>query len=76
MLKYTRPEGGEEITFKNGVISTPNCPIIPYECTKIYWSIDDPSTIKGSKESKLNIINTIRDEIRLKVKDFIISNKL
>ena len=53
-----------------------NCPIIPYECTKIYWSIDDPSTIKGSKESKLNIISTIRDEIRLKVKDFIISNKL
>jgi len=30
MLKYTRPEGGEEISFKNGVVSTPDYPIIPY----------------------------------------------
>ena len=30
MLKYTRPEGGEEISFRNGVVSTPDYPIIPY----------------------------------------------
>lgn len=30
MLKYNIPEGGEQISYKSGNISTPNFPIIPY----------------------------------------------
>ena len=48
-----------------------NCPVIPYESKKIYWSIDDPSTIEGTTIFKLKKIGKIRDQIRQKALDFI-----
>ena len=53
-----------------------SCPAIPYECRKIYWSIDDPSTLKGSNCIKLKKIDKIRDQIKSKVKDFIAYYKI
>ena len=53
-----------------------SCPSIPYECRKIYWSIDDPSTLKGSNSIKLKKIDKIRDQIKSKVKDFIAYYKI
>ena len=53
-----------------------SCPAIPYECRKIYWSIDDPSTLKGSNSIKLKKIDKIRDQIKSKVKDFIAYYKI
>ena len=47
------------------------CPIVPYETKKIYWSIDDPSVLKGTDQVKLEKIKTIRDEIKIKVENFI-----
>ena len=47
------------------------CPIVPYETKKIYWSIDNPSFLKGTDQVKLEKIKTIRDEIRIKVENFI-----
>ncbi|MBT3445965.1 arsenate reductase ArsC [bacterium] len=53
-----------------------SCPAIPYECRKIYWSIDDPSTLKGSNSIKLKKIDKIRDQIKSKVKDFLAYYKI
>ena len=51
-------------------------PAIPYECRKIYWSIDDPSKLEGSNCIKLKKIDKIRDQIKSKVKDFIAYYKI
>jgi|TARA_Y100000996_G_scaffold387160_1_gene345730 polyphosphate kinase len=53
-----------------------NCPVIPYESKKLYWSIDDPSSLKGVKSVKLKKIDKIRDEIENKVRDFIANYKV
>jgi arsenate reductase (thioredoxin) len=50
---------------------TDDCPIVPYESKKIYWSIDDPSVLQGTDLVKLEKIKIIRDEIRIKVENFI-----
>ena len=53
-----------------------NCPVIPYESKKLYWSIDDPSSLKGVKSVKLKKIDKIRGEIENKVRDFIANYKV
>ena len=50
--------------------------MIPYESKKLYWSIDDPSSLKGVKSVKLKKIDKIRDEIENKVRDFIANYKV
>ena len=52
------------------------CPVIPFESKKIYWSIDDPSTIQGSINVKLLKIGEIRDQIKEKVLNFITNYKV
>ena len=47
------------------------CPIIPYKTTKIYWDIEDPSTLKGNENEKIIQIRKIRDKIKGKVQEFI-----
>ena len=48
------------------------CPYFPGTKERINWSFKDPSNLEGSDEEKLFIINTIRDEIKNKVTDWII----
>lgn len=48
------------------------CPYFPGTKERINWSFKDPSILEGSEEEKLFIINTIRDEIKNKVTDWII----
>jgi arsenate reductase len=48
-----------------------NCPVVPYEAEKIYWSIKDPSVFEGNDSTKLEEIKIIRDKIKIKVKEFI-----
>tara|TARA_B110000014_G_C20013284_1_gene525428 strand:- start:178 stop:636 length:459 start_codon:yes stop_codon:yes gene_type:complete len=47
------------------------CPIIPYKTTKIYWDIEDPSTLKGNENEKIVQIRKIRNKIKHKVQEFI-----
>ena len=53
-----------------------NCPVIPYESKKLYWSIDDPSALSGTTVVKLKKIDIIRDQIKSRVIDFFISEKI
>jgi arsenate reductase len=48
------------------------CPYFPRMKERISWSFKDPSSLEGSEVEKLNMINTIRDEIKNKVKSWIV----
>lgn len=47
------------------------CPIFPGVRDMLHWSLEDPSTIEGSKEEKLVQTRLIRDEIKNYVINFI-----
>jgi len=44
-----------------------SCPVIPYKVDKIYWDIEDPSTLPGTDKGLAKKIDKIRDKIKLKV---------
>ena len=46
------------------------CPIFPGPAQRLHWSFEDPSTVTGSEEEKLNKVRQIRDEIRCKVEEW------
>lgn len=47
------------------------CPIFPGITKRIHWGFDDPSSLTGSYEEKLEKTRKIRDEIKDAVQDFI-----
>jgi len=47
------------------------CPYFTGMNERISWSFKDPSSLQGSEEEKLKIVNKIRDEIKEKVKEWI-----
>lgn len=47
------------------------CPYFPGVKERISWSFKDPSSLPGSEEEKLKLINKIRDKIKEKVKEWI-----
>jgi arsenate reductase len=48
------------------------CPIFPGNVYKrLHWSFDDPSSLEGTYEEKLEIIRKIRDEIKEAVEGFV-----
>ena len=48
------------------------CPIFPGVCKRIHWSFPDPSLIEGNSKDKLNGTRIIRDQIKEKIKSWII----
>lgn len=51
------------------------CPIFPGALKRIHWSFEDPSSFSGTDEDKLLKIAKVRDEIKIKVEEFINSIK-
>ena len=50
------------------------CPIFPGNVYKrLHWSFDDPSSLEGTYEEKLEIIRKLRDEIKKAVDEFVFS---
>ncbi len=47
------------------------CPIFPGVPKRIHWDIEDPSSLEGTYEEKLQKTRQIRDIIKEKVKEFI-----
>jgi arsenate reductase (thioredoxin) len=50
------------------------CPIFPGIVKRLHWGIKDPSLFKGSEEEKLDFTRQIRDEIKLRIENFIKEN--
>jgi len=47
------------------------CPIFPGRVLRMHWSFRDPSSLKGTWEEKLLETINIRNEIKLKIENFI-----
>ena len=53
--------------------SAERCPIFPGITTRLHWGFPDPSVLQGSDTEKLQEILKIRDAIKVKVQDWILS---
>lgn len=51
--------------------SAEKCPIFPGAAKRLHWSFDDPSSLSGAEDEKLEKTREIRDEIKRKVKNWI-----
>lgn len=47
------------------------CPIFPGKVNRIHWGFKDPSNFKGTDIEKLEFTRKIRDEIKVKIEEFI-----
>lgn len=49
-----------------------NCPTIwPGQTLRLYWPFEDPAATTGSEEEILAVFRRVRDEIEVKVKDWL-----
>jgi len=53
--------------------SAEKCPIFPGPTTRLHWSFQDPSSVTGAYEQKLQKVRQIRDEIAAKIQDWLAS---
>ena len=51
------------------------CPVFPGNATRILWSFDDPAEAKGSEEEVIAVFRRVRDEIEVKLSDFVGGNR-
>lgn len=49
-----------------------SCPVFPGADTRLHWSFEDPSAAKGSDEERLDAFRRIRDQIRARLRAFIL----
>lgn len=47
------------------------CPIFPGSGEKQHWPFGDPSSFQGSDEEKIEFTRKVRDEIKLRIQQFI-----
>jgi arsenate reductase len=52
-----------------------SCPVFPAGAKRIHWSFEDPATVQGTEEERLAAFRRIRDQIGLRVKGFVESNR-
>ena len=50
------------------------CPAFPGKARRTHWSLEDPAEAVGTEEEKLAAFRTIRDQLIVKIKEFISSN--
>lgn len=51
--------------------SAEKCPIFPTIVKRLHWSFQDPSAVTGTHEEKLAKIRKIRDEIKIKIQEWL-----
>jgi len=49
------------------------CPVFPAETRRIHWSFDDPAAAEGDESQRLAVFRRVRDEIRTRLGDFILT---
>jgi arsenate reductase (thioredoxin) len=47
------------------------CPFFPGKAERIHWDLPDPSSFAGTDGEKLAFTRKVRDEVKVKVQDFI-----
>jgi arsenate reductase len=48
-----------------------NCQIFPGMGTRLHWPFEDPAAFQGTPEEKIEKFRSIRDEIEVKVKEWL-----
>lgn len=48
-----------------------SCPFFPATTKRIHWSIEDPAAVQGSEEERLAAFRRIRDQLRMKLGEFV-----
>ncbi len=48
-----------------------NCPVFPGAGTKMHWPFEDPAEAVGTEEQILSVFRRIRDDIGIKVKNWL-----
>src|SRR5262245_60153080 len=43
------------------------CPVFPRVATRVHWSLDDPSGVRGTEEERLAVFRRVRDEIKSRI---------
>ncbi|HEY5883219.1 MAG TPA: hypothetical protein VIT88_00945, partial [Pyrinomonadaceae bacterium] len=46
------------------------CPMFPGKTERIHWSIEDPPEASGDEEERLQVFQSVRDELREKLQEF------
>jgi len=46
------------------------CPIFPGKTKRIHWSFDDPAAATGDEGTRLVVFRRVRDEIKVRLKEF------
>lgn len=49
------------------------CPFFPGAANRLHWSFEDPSRAEGSEEERLAIFRSVRDRIRRRIEEALIS---
>jgi arsenate reductase len=48
-----------------------SCPVFPGNTRRIHWSFDDPAEVEGTEEEKLDLFRRVRDEIKIRLEEFV-----
>ncbi len=48
-----------------------SCPVFPGHGKRLHWSLEDPAGAMGTMEERLNVFRRIRDEIRVRIEEFL-----
>ena len=49
------------------------CPVFPGKTQRIHWSFDDPAAAEGDESAQLAVFRRVRDEIRERLRSFILA---
>jgi len=49
------------------------CPVYPAQTERIHWSFDDPAAADGDAAVRLAVFRRVRDEIRARLREFILT---
>lgn len=51
------------------------CPIFPGISQRLYWPFEDPVEFEGSEQARLDFFRQIRDQIEIKIRQWIFEQK-
>jgi arsenate reductase len=65
---------GQEFDYVITVCGNANeqCPVFPGNTKRIHWSFDDPAAAQGDEAARLAVFRRVRDEIRERLREFIL----
>lgn len=50
-----------------------SCPVFPGDPKRIHWSFPDPSAVEGTEEERLKAFASIRDQLRMRLRNWVLA---